>query len=356
MFSHLKYDFMVFTKGNITRNTGLFIIASLLLFITIVWSASVGTAAVSVKEIFNVIAASLLPFLNIEISDFAHTVFVELRLPRILMAVVGGIGFAVSGSAMQGILRNPLVSPFTIGISSAAGFGAALAIVLNTGIIGSADWLVITNSFLFAIMAAFLVYAIAMFKGVQAGTIILAGIAIMYFFSAFTSLLQYIASDTQLKGVVHWMFGNLAISNYTNILVVCIFLALCVPVIIKQSWGLNSLADGDETAISLGVNPKRLRVIILILSSAITAIIICFTGIIGFICLVAPHISRMLIGNDHRYLIPFSGLVGALLLLTADTVGRTIISPVEIPVGIITSFIGVPLFLWLLLRKKTRID
>jgi iron complex transport system permease protein len=129
-----------------------------------------------------------------------------------------------------------------------------------------------------------------------------------------------------------------------------------MPLIIKQSWGLNALAEGDETAVSLGVHPRRLRVSILLISSAITAIIICYTGIIGFVCLVAPHISRLLIGNDHRVLLPFSALIGALLLLTADTLGRTVISPVEIPVGIVTSFVGVPLFLWLLLKKKTRID
>ncbi|MDR1155420.1 MAG: iron ABC transporter permease [Bacteroidales bacterium] len=343
-------------KGIFTGKPGLFIIVSVLLFIAVIWSASAGTAAVGVKDMMRVAGSALFPFLNIRASEFAHTVFVALRLPRILMAVAGGIGFAVSGSAMQGILRNPLVSPFTIGISSAAGFGAASAIVLNMGVIGSADWFVVTNSFLFAMLAAFLVYGIAKFKGVHAGTIILSGIAIMYFFSAFTSLLQYIAADNQLKGVVHWMFGNLAVSSYQNIIVVCAVLLLCVPVIVKQSWSLNALADGDETAISLGVNPRRLRVMILILSSAITAIIICFTGIIGFICLVAPHISRLLIGNDHRFLIPFSALVGALLLLAADTAGRTVISPVEIPVGIVTSFIGVPLFLWLLLRKKTGIE
>jgi iron complex transport system permease protein len=347
---------MMFAKGNTTKNTSLFIIASILLLVVVILSASVGTASVSVNDVIRVVGASLFPFLGIESSEFAHTVLVELRLPRILMAVVGGAGFAVSGSAMQGILRNPLVSPFTIGVSSAASFGAALAIVLNAGVIGNADWLVVTNSFLFAILAAFMVYGIALFKGVHAGTIILAGIAIMYFFSAFTSLLQYIAADNQLRGVVHWMFGNLAVSNYQNILIVSIVLLVCIPIIIKQSWGLNALADGDEMAISLGVNPRRLRVMIMILSTAIAAIIICFTGIIGFICLVAPHISRLLTGNDHRFLIPFSALIGALLLLTADTVGRTIVSPVEIPVGIVTSFIGVPLFLWLLLKKKTRID
>jgi len=338
------------------RNIILFAVAAILLVVAVVWSASVGPASISARDIVDVILASLCPLLDIQYSEFAYTVFVELRLPRILMAIVGGAGFAVSGAAMQGILRNPLVSPFTIGISSAAGFGAALAIVLNVGVIGATDWFTVTNSFLFAILAAFLVFAIATFKGANAGTVILAGIAIMYFFSAFTSLLQYIAGDTQLKGVVHWMFGNLAISNYDNILVVSIFLLVCIPLIIKQSWGLNALAEGDETAVSLGVHPRRLRVSILLISSAITAIIICYTGIIGFVCLVAPHISRLLTGNDHRVLLPFSALIGALLLLTADTLGRTVISPVEIPVGIVTSFVGVPLFLWLLLKKKTRID
>lgn len=345
---------MISVMGSLTRRSGLFFFASILLFIAVVWSATVGTADVSVRDVLSVIGAWLFPFSEIESSEFAHTVFFELRLPRILMAVIGGIGFAVSGSAMQGILRNPLVSPFTIGISSAAGFGASLGIVLNMGIIGSANWLVVTNAFLFAVLAAFLVYGIARFKGIHAETLILAGIAIMYFFSASTSLLQYIASDSQLKGVVHWMFGNLAIASYQSIFIVSIVLLLCIPVIIKQSWNLNALADDDETALSLGVNPRRLRVIILMLSSAIAAIIICFTGIIGFVCLVAPHMSRLLIGNDHRFLIPMSALIGALLLLIADTVGRTIVSPVEIPVGIVTSFVGVPMFLWLLIRKRTK--
>ena len=345
---------MMLATGNIKKKTGLFILSSVLLLIAVVWSAAVGTANVSVKDILKVIGAGLFPFLEIESSEFAHTVFFALRLPRILMAVIGGIGFAVSGSAMQGIMRNPLVSPFTIGISSAAGFGASLGIVLNMGVIGNANWIVIVNAFLFAVLAAFLVYGIARFRGIHPETLILAGIAIMYFFSASTSLLQYIASDSQLKGVVHWMFGNLAIANYQNILIVSIVLLISIPVIVKQSWHLNALVDGDETAVSLGVNPKKVRVMILMLSSAVAAIIICFTGIIGFVCLVAPHISRLLIGNDHRFLIPLSGLMGALLLLTADTVGRTIVSPVEIPVGIVTSFVGVPLFLWLLIRKRTK--
>jgi iron complex transport system permease protein len=341
---------------NNNRNKKLsFGITIFFLILIVIWSASVGTASVSASEIVKVIVSGIFPFLNIEPSAFASAVFYDLRLPRILMAIIGGIGFAISGTAMQGILRNPLVSPFTIGVSSAAGFGAALAIVLNAGIIGKADFFVISNAFVFAMLAALLVYGIARFKGTNPETLILAGIAIMYIFSASTSLLQYIANDNQLKGVVHWMFGNLAVSNYQNIIIVSVVIIICVPFILKQSWSLNALSDDDETAISLGVNPRRLRVSILILSTAIAAIIVCFTGIIGFICLVAPHIARLLIGNDHRYLLVLSSLIGALLLLASDTIGRTIISPVEIPVGIVTSFIGVPLFLWLLLKKKNSI-
>ena len=338
------------------KNTGLFVTLFVLIGLSIIISAVVGTANINAGDVTDVILSILFPFLNIESSDFAHTVFVELRLPRILLALLGGMGFAISGTAMQGILRNPLASPFTIGISAAAGFGASLAIIMNTGIIGNADWMVICNSFAFAIFSALFVYSIAKFKGIRPDNIILAGIAIMYFFSACTSMLQYIATDNQLKGVVHWMFGNLAVANYQNITIVSCVMLICIPIILKNSWGLNALADGVETAMSLGVNPQRVRVTVLITSSAITAMIICFTGIIGFICLGAPHISRLIVGNDHRYLIPFSGFVGALLLLISDTIGRTVLSPAEVPVGIITSFIGVPLFVWLIINKKNRVN
>ncbi len=338
------------------KNFSLYIILTLLLLVCIIVSAAVGTASVDIGDITDVVIAILFPFLKTEASEFAHTVFVELRFPRILMAILGGMGFAVSGTAMQGILRNPLVSPFTIGISAAAGFGASLAIILDVGVIGAADWFVVINAFFFALLAAFLVFCISKFKGIYAANIILAGIAVMYFFSAFTSLLQYIANDNQLKGIVHWMFGSLSIASYQNVVIVGGVLLVCIPLIMKNAWGLNALGEGDETAITLGINPGRLRILMLTLSSAITAIIICFTGIIGFICLVAPHIARLLTGNDHRFLIPLSGLIGALLLLAADTIGRTILSPVEIPVGIVTSFIGVPLFLWLVITKKNRMN
>ena len=181
---------------------------------------------------------------------------------------------------------------------------------------------------------------------------ILAGIAIMYLFSALTSLLQYARKTEQVHEVVFWMMGSLGRSSWETVGMVITILVLCLPFLIIKSWDLNALGAGDETAQSLGVNVERTRVIYMMLSSLITASIICFTGTIGFIDLVAPHITRMAIGGDHRFLLPGSALVGALLLLGADTLARTILAPVVLPVGIMTSFLGVPFFVYLFLRRR----
>jgi iron complex transport system permease protein len=268
------------------------------------------------------------------------------------MAIVAGAGLATSGAAMQGILRNPLVSPFTIGVSSGAGLGASLAIVLGIGVIDSGKYLIIGNAFIFALLSAWLCYGIARLRGVTSETLILSGIALMYLFSASTSMLQYIATEHQLQGVVFWLFGSLSSVTWQNLAVVTVVMVLSLPIVMKNAWELNALATGDEVAASLGINANRVRMVVMIVSSLITATIICFTGIIGFVCLVAPHITRMIIGNDHRFLIPGSAIVGAALLLLADTIGRTVFAPAELPVGIVTSFIGVPMFLYLLITRR----
>ena len=317
-----------------------------------IFAASCGAASITAGDVLKAVLAKLLPFTGAEASRLADTIVWSLRLPRIAMAVIAGAGFAVSGAAMQGILRNPLVSPFTIGISSGAGFGASLAIVLGMGFIGTGKYLVIGNAFFFAILSACLVYGVARLRGVSSETLILAGIALMYLFSAATSMLQYIATEHELQGVVFWLFGSLSSATWNDLFIVSIVFLICFPFLMKYSWGLNALAAGDEVAISLGINASRVRIMVMIFSSLITATIICFTGIIGFVCLVSPHITRMIIGSDHRFLIPFAAIVGAILLLVADTVGRTVLAPAEVPVGIVTAFIGVPMFLYLLITKR----
>lgn len=327
---------------------GLAGLAALTLFAT-----SIGSAGLGLNDVAHAIFARVFPFADIESSHLADVVVWELRLPRIVMALIGGAGLAVSGAVMQGITRNPLVSPFTVGVSSAAAFGASIAIVLGFGLVGSERYIVITNAFVFASITAFLVYGLARIRGITGETLVLAGIALMFLFSALTSLLQYFASEEQLQAVVYWMFGSLSESNWENIIVASILLFLSLPFLMRYSWDLNAMASGgDEIATSLGVSVPRVRVLCLILAALVTAGIICFTGVIGFVCLVAPHMARLLIGADYRFLLPCSCVLGALLLLIADTVGRSILSPVTIPVGIVTSLIGVPFFVYLLMARR----
>lgn len=323
----------------------------ILLGILMVVALSLGQVSLRIGDVFNAIVAKIFPFTGIKTTQPNFYIIWELRMPRILMAVIAGMGFAISGATMQGIMRNPLVSPFTIGISSGAGFGASLSIILGAGVIGSDKYLIVVSAFLFALIAVFLVYGIAKIRGVTSETLILAGIAVMYFFSAMTSFLQYIGSEYQLQAIVYWLFGSLAEANWGKLGVMTFFFLICFPFLMKYSWDLNALAGGDETAISLGVNIRRIRLVSMMLAVLITASIICFTGVIGFVCLVAPHITRMIIGADHRFLLPCSCITGALLLLGADTIARTVMK-FEIPVGIVTAFIGVPMFIYLLITRK----
>jgi len=313
-------------------------------------AVTLGSADIRILDVYSTILARFFPG-RFHSTAFTDMIVWDLRLHRVLMSIVAGMGLGAAGAVMQGILKNPLASPFTLGISSAASFGAALAIILGAGIVAG-SWLVIGNAFIFALLSAFAVYGLAKYKGISSETMILAGIAIMYLFSALTSLLQYAGKTEQVHEVVFWMMGSLGRSSWENVGMVITILVLCLPYLVIKSWDLNALGAGDETAQSLGVNVERTRVIYMMLSSLITASIICFTGTIGFIDLVAPHITRMAIGADHRFLLPGSALVGALLLLGADTLARTFLAPVILPVGIMTSFLGVPFFVYLFLRRR----
>lgn len=331
----------------------LFIIASFaVLVVMVLLATSMGASDISMYNVFNVIVAKTLPFMGVESNLHNEIIIWNLRLPRVVMGVVAGAGLAVSGTVMQGVMRNPLVSPFTIGISSAAAFGASIAIMFGIGFVGSGTYLIIGNAFIFALLCAFLVYGIALIRGITPETLILAGIALMYLFGALTATLQFVASEHELMAVIHWTFGTLTGSTWNEILIVTVLLVSCFPFLMLYAWDLNAMVSGEEVAKSLGVNTSRVRTVLLTLATLITAGIICFTGIIGFVCLVAPHITRFVIGGDHRFLIPCSCIFGAILLLAADTAGRIMFSPVIIPVGIVISYIGVPLFLYLLLKTR----
>jgi iron complex transport system permease protein len=303
-------------------------------------------------EVIRAVAGTF-PFIQLEVDPGTAAIVQHLRLPRIVMGLLAGAGLAIAGGVMQGALRNPLVSSFTMGVVSGAALGASVAIILGFGMVGAERYIIIINAFLFALGTTFLILALGRLRGTTPESFILVGIALLFFFGAGTASLQYIATEAQLAAVVHWAFGTLTGSAWENILIVLAVQVICFPLLIKYSWDLNTMASGgDEVATSLGVNCGRVRVTVMALGALITATIISFTGIIGFVCLVAPHITRLLIGSDHRFLLPGAALVGATLLLVADTIGRTVFLPIVIPVGIVISFVGAPFFFFLLMSRR----
>nr|WP_319483747.1 iron ABC transporter permease [uncultured Cohaesibacter sp.] len=328
----------------------------LLLVLLSVFAVSLGANDISLTQAFQILLNPVLPDnLLAEVSVLQEKVVMQLRLPRIVMAIVGGAGLSVAGVMMQGITRNPLVSPFTIGLSPAAAFGAALAILfgaLEMPHVGT--YMIVGGAFASSLLCAGIVLGIAGLSGISATTIILAGIGLTYLFSAFTATLQFVATQEQLAAIVHWTFGSLNAAGWEEVGVSAAMLAIAAPVFWRMAWALNALAAGEETAASLGYDLKSIRLVTALLSVLVTACIIAFTGVIGFIGLVSPHIARMLIGNDHRWLVPFSMIVGAGLLLVADTIGRSLFSPAVIPVGIVVAYVGVPLFVHLILRQRRR--
>ena len=282
----------------------------------------------------------------------SYKVLIFMRFPRIIMAVAAGWGLAIAGVAMQGATSNSLVSPFTVGISSAAAFGASCCIVFGSGFWARQEgWVV--GAFISAMICMVVVYGISRALGMKASSIVLTGIALNYFFQACPSALEFFADEYQLSAVVNWSFGTFNGVDWTETWIVIIFVVLGFVALMILSPKINALMIGDDAlSRSMGVNPEVVRAMILIISVLITAAIISFTGVIGFVGLVAPHIGRMIIGEDNRYLIPFSAIIGSLLMLVSDTIGRTILKPVSLPVGVVISFIGVPLFVILILRRR----
>ncbi|MBC7359562.1 MAG: iron ABC transporter permease [Desulfacinum sp.] len=278
-----------------------------------------------------------------------HDIVWQLRLPRILMAALVGFGLGLAGSVFQVVLRNPLASPYTLGVGSAAGFGA-VTVILFAGA-GHSMWAVAGGAFASSLLAASAMIAVARLKSASSETMILTGIAMMFLFSSFTSLFQSMGTMQQVHEIVFWFFGSLSRAGWTEAALAAAMILSPFPFLLHWAWDFNILAQGDEAAKALGVEPERLRMTAVAAASLITAGSICFTGVIGFVGLVAPHITRMIIGSDHRFLLPGSALVGAALLVAADVAARTLWAPQVIPIGIVTSFIGVPFFGFLLLKR-----
>lgn len=286
----------------------------------------------------------------------------NIRVPQALTAVVAGAGLAIAGVAMQSILRNPLASPFTLGLSNAAAFGAAIGILMfGAGTTGSsiADAVVVNNpyitticAFIFSMLTTVLILLIAKMRSATPETMVLTGIAISSLFSAGLMAIQYFVDDTKLASIVFWQFGDVARAGWMELGFITVVVAAALAYILFKRWDYNAIDAGDETARGLGVNVERTRLFGMIAASVISAVVVAFLGVIGFVGLVCPHMVRRLIGDDHRFLILGSFVCGAVLLLVSDTVARTIISPHVLPVAVLTAFLGAPVFLYLIILGR----
>lgn len=295
----------------------------------------------------------------------AEVVIWNIRLPRITAGIVAGAGLAIAGCVMQNNLRNPLASPITLGIANAAAFGANVAIILlgagsiqstaSDAVIINNPYMVTISAFFWAMVAAMLIMLLSKFQNFTPEAMVLAGVALNSLFAAGTILIQYFAQDVQVAAVIFWTFGDLGRASWNEVAIMFILTSMAMVYFMYRRWDYNAFDSGEETAKGLGVNVESVRLQGMFISSLITAAAVSFLGIIGFIGLVAPQIMRRIIGTDHRFLIPASALAGSVLLLFSDTVARTVISPVVLPVGAITSFMGAPLFIFLLARGYRRL-
>ncbi|MCD6406491.1 iron ABC transporter permease [Candidatus Aerophobetes bacterium] len=282
-----------------------------------------------------------------EVKEGYLVILFNLRLPRVLLCVLVGAGLACAGCCMQGLFRNPMASPYVIGISSGASFGAALALLILPGIFSLPF-----AAFVSGVGTAFLVYRISQVKGkIPIERLLLSGIAVGFFFSAVTSFLMYIAAQ-DMHRLFFWIMGGFWASSWIRLFVAIPFIGFGIPGIFFFSRDLNIMQLGEESAITLGVEVELVKGVLLVLSSLIVAACVSVSGVIGFVGLIIPHLTRLFVGPDHRVLIPASSLVGGIFLAGCDILARTVVSPAELPVGIITSCFGAPFFIYLLTRRR----
>lgn len=332
---------------------GLFLLGALVL--TFGCGVAIGSADISPLTALRVMAAHLPPLSHLMGSHQGQQVDVivmQIRFPRVVLAFFVGAALAVAGAAMQGLLRNPLAEPYTLGVSAGASVGAALMIIAFRGgtVLGNAS--LPFAAFVGALVTALVVYRIGRVDGyLEIETLILSGVIVNSFMSAVLSYLLTVAGQS-LHQIVFWLMGNLSLRGSEYFAYTLPILVLGIFIMCLYGRDLNILSLGDETASQLGVSVERTKRAILLISTLITGVAVALAGTVGFVGLIIPHLVRLVLGPDHRQLIPVSALSGGLFLIWADTLARTIVAPVELPVGVITAFLGAPFFIYLMRTRK----
>lgn len=337
--------------------TTLIIVTGGLLIIALMAGISLGAARIPIMDVMRSMS-------GLDVARRFDVIIWNIRLPQALAAIVAGAGLAVAGAVMQSILRNPLGSPFTLGISHAAAFGAAFSVmILDGGIMTSTQvgainitnpYITTGSAFVFSLTAAGVIIGVSRIRGATPEVMVLTGVALGALFTAGTMFLQFFADDVQLAAMVFWTFGDTARASWSELAVITVATVAASAYFIANGWNYNAIDAGDETAKGLGVRVDAVRITGMLLATLLTAVIIAFLGIIGFVGLVVPHMVRRLIGSDHRFLLPASILTGGLLLLISDTVARTILMPHVLPVSVLTAFMGAPVFIYLIIKGQRR--
>ena len=317
------------------------LVASLAVAITI------GPADIRVADVWSVVAAHL-GLGSSELTPIRDGIVWQLRLPRTLLAAVCGAGLAVCGAVMQSLLRNPLADPFVLGVSSGASTGAVLVVVLGAGAGGHRD-----GAFLGALLSFALVLLLSHTLGGTTDRVVLAGVAAMQLFSALTSFVVMTSADAETtRGVLFWLLGSLGGAGWTDVWLCLAVLAVALVVCLSYARTLDAFAFGQDAAAALGVSLARTRLVLLCVTALLTAALVSSAGAIGFVGLVLPHAARALTGPGHARLLPVTALAGAVFLVWVDTLARTVLDPQEVPVGVVTSLIGVPAFVAVLYRTR----
>ncbi|TFF13538.1 iron ABC transporter permease [Pseudomonas sp. BCA14] len=318
-----------------------------LLLCSVLLDLALGPASYSFSEVLGAL------FSPDSASPQVRVVMWDIRLPVALMAVAVGAALSLAGAQMQTILNNPLASPFTLGISAAASFGAALGLAFGVALFPlAAQFMVPLNAFIMAMLSALLIHFLSMRRGVTAETIVLLGIALVFTFNALLALVQFFATEQAVAAVVFWTMGSLTKATWPKLGVICLVILITLPIFAKRAWALTALRLGDDKAASFGINVRSLRFQTLIMVSLLASFPVAFVGTIGFIGLVGPHIARMMIGEDQRFFLPASLLTGSLILSVSSVVSKTLIPGAIFPIGVVTSLIGVPFFISLILGGK----
>ncbi len=340
-------DFRSSYRRLVARRLTFIVVCALLCLLVMAYAVTLGPYPLTVTQVYGIIWDHIINMPQTD-TEAAHVVL-NLRLPRVLGAIVCGFGLAVCGTAMQSLLKNPLADPYTMGISSGAGFGAALAMIIGIELISGGG--VVVNAFVFAMVPTAIILFMSRFRRATPTMMILCGTSLMYLFNALTQLFMIIADPDDLSVVYNWMVGTLGNIDYDNLPLILAVTVVGSVIVNLMANRLNVMGSGDETAKTMGVNIDRERLLFLILITVLAATIVSFTGVIGFVGLVAPHVARLIVGSDNKYLVPAAGAFGALLMMLADLASR-LLSDMILPVGVITACIGGPLFMFLILRSN----